>query len=111
MTKSKQEAAAKAKEREEFLDLISQETYENLMMAAADLTLSHGRRGAAEAISAIAVGLRHDMTLRQLDDDMLLAWRFLSPEAERIMQEREEEQRLVRELKLKNPQNAKETTK
>ncbi len=82
-----------------YLDLISQETYEDLLMVASDLTDAHGRKNAAEALSAIAVGLRYDMTLRQLDDDILMAWRYLSREAERIQQEREEEAAKVERMK------------
>lgn len=101
MPRNKKDSAAESVDREHFLDLISQDTYEDLMMAAAELSESYGRRWAAEAVSAIAIGLSRDLTLRQLDDDLLLAWRFLSPEAERILQERDQEQEIIQSLKLK----------
>lgn len=101
MPRSKKKSIAESAESENFLDLISQDTYEDLMMAAAELSENYGRRGAAEAIAAIAVGLSRDLTIRQLDDDLLLAWHFLTPEAERVLQEHDQEQEIIQSLKLK----------
>lgn len=97
--KIEQKNAAAYEDHEDFLDLISQETYNDLLMAAMTLATDYERRDASEALTAIALGLRRDLTLRQLDDDFLLAWRYLTPEANRIKQEREEERKIVQSLK------------